>query len=577
MIKNKYKLYVSLIIILGLVLSISISYIIHNIEEKNIKSEFQNVVDTQIKSFHREISVNLETLYTLSILYNNNQIPSKKQFSHEAKRIIQRHNAIQALEWIPIVSNEQREFYEKDFLLTEQSANLEMLRVRNKDRYFPVYYVEPLLNNEKALGFDLSSNASRYKTITQALTTKQPQISQAIELVQKKDEKGFLAFLPIFDNQQKIKGFVLGAFVIEDIFLKSILEEDKTTKEINFTIFDSSHDINKVIYSHNTFNKTYKYLKYRKDLPLFWSRQWAIEAVPSLAYVKDKRSLVSELSLIIGILLTIIVSYRVNKSYHLRYQSIQELKNKNEILYIQSRYATIGENLSNIEHQWRSPLSKISSNIIALQSQIEYKGMPSEEKLQNSLNNMQNTLEYMSTIVDEFKNFHIQDKTKTYFLFDDTLDIALKLLEYDFLKLNLKVKRQKRQKKFKIYGYHNEFSQVLVNILSNSRDAVIEKKINKPVIEILTYEKKNRNFIIIRDNAEGIDEKDIENIFEKFYTTKQSSGIGLHLSKMIVTHHMQGEISVENSTFNINSQKCTGATFTIILPILDPISDGTIA
>ncbi|MGB7402079.1 MAG: CHASE domain-containing protein [Arcobacter sp.] len=567
MIGNKYKLHVSSIIIIGLFLSISVSYIINNIEEKNIQSRFQNIVDDKIKSFYREILINLETLYTLSILYNNEQIPSKEQFSIEAKKIIKRHSAIHALEWIPIVSNENRKLFEKEFFFTEESKNNNMLRVGNKDKYFPVYYVEPLKNNEKALGFDLSSNKSRYETIKKALETKSPQVTQAIELVQKKNKKGFLAFLPIFDENEDIKSFVLGVFVIEDIFKKSILEEDGTSNEINFKIFDTTNKINEEIYSHNSLNKIYKHLKYKKDLPVIWSRQWTFQAIPSLKYINERRSFVAELSLFIGILLTIIVSYRINKFYNLKYESIQELKNKDEILYIQSRYATIGETLSNIEHQWRSPLSKVSSNIISLQSEIEFRGMPSKEKLQSSLNNMQNTLVYMSNLVDEFKNFHIQDKIKTNFLFDDTLDIALKLLEHDFTKLDLRVKRDNKKEQIRIYGYQNEFSQVLINILSNCRDAFMERRVKNPLVEIFSYEKDYNKFITIRDNAGGIDEKHIENIFEQFYTTKQSSGIGLHLCKMIITEHMNGKISVKNSTFYINKEKCTGATFTIEFPI----------
>ncbi len=567
MIGNKYKLHVSSIIIIGLFLSISISYLINNIEEKNIQGRFQNIVDDKIKSFYREILINLETLYTLSILYNNDQIPSREEFSIEAKKIIKRHSAIHALEWIPIVSNEKRKLFEKNFFFTEESKNNNMIKVGEKDEYFPVYYVEPLKNNEKALGFDLSSDKNRYKTIKKALETKSPQVTQAIELVQKKNKKGFLAFLPIFDEKKNIKSFILGVFVIEDIFKKSILEEDKTSNEINFKIFDTTNNINEEIYSHNSLNKIYRHLKYKKDLPVIWSRQWTFEAIPSLRYINERRSFVTELSLFIGILLTIIVSYRINKFYNLKYESIQELKNKDEILYIQSRYATIGETLSNIEHQWRSPLSKVSSNIISLQSEIEFKGMPSQEKLQSSLNNMQNTLVYMSNLVDEFKNFHIQDKIKTNFLFDDTLDIALKLLEHDFTKLELRVKRDNKKNQVRIYGYQNEFSQVLINILSNCRDAFIERRVNKPLVEIFTYEKDNKKFITIRDNAGGIDEKHIENIFEQFFTTKQSSGIGLHLCKMIITEHMNGEISVKNGTFYINKEKCTGAIFTIELPV----------
>ncbi|WP_320034487.1 CHASE domain-containing protein [Halarcobacter sp.] len=566
MIKNRYKLHVSSIIIVGFLLSLFISFTINNIEEKAIKNRFENVVDNKMKSFYREISVNLETLYTLSILFNENKVPSRETFQKEALKIINRHNALQALEWIPRVPHDKRQEYEKEFFFTTQDKNKKMIQIEKKDEYFPVYYVVPLENNEEALGFDLSSNRTRDITIQNSLLTKQPRITKAIELVQNKNKKGFLAFLPIFKNHtQEIRGFVLGVFVIEDIFTKSMLK-DNLVKQINFNIYDISNKIEEIIFSHKAENKIYKHMVYKKTFPSVWGKQWTFEAIPSVTYINERKSLAFELSLIIGILITIIISYRINKFHNQKFESIQQLKNKDEILYIQSRYATIGETLSNIEHQWRSPLSKLSSNIISIQSEIEFKGMPKKEKLQTSLENMQKTLDYMSNIVDEFKNFHIQDKTKTNFMFDDTLNVALKLLENDFTKLNIQIIRQ-RENDLSLYGYQNEFAQVLINILSNSRDVFIERQIKKPLIQIQTYKKDRKIFIKIRDNAQGIEKKHINNIFEQFYSTKQSSGIGLHLCMMIINKHMDGEIKVENTTFNVFKERYKGAAFTIILPI----------
>jgi len=563
LIKNKYKLHVSSIIIIGFLLSLTISYFINNIEEKAIKNRFENVVDNKMKSFYRGILVNLETLYTLSILFNEDKVPSRELFDKEAKKIIKRHNALQALEWIPKVQHEQRSLYEKDFFFTKQNSNKQMVKIETKDVYFPVFYVTPLKNNEAALGFDLSSNPNRNITIQESLSTKKPQITKAIELVQNQNKKGFLAFLPIYEeDNQNIKGFVLGVFVIEDIFMKTILD-DKISKQINFNIFDT--DNNELIFNHSAENKPYKYLNYRIKFPSIWGKQWEVEAIPNIEYINERKSLAFELSLIIGILLTIIVSYKINKFQNQKFESQQELKNKDDILYIQSRYATIGETLSNIEHQWRTPLSKLSSNIISIQSEIEFKGMPQKENLQTKLENMQKTLDYMSNIVDEFKNFHIQDKHKTDFSFDDTLNVALKLLEHDFTKLSIKVVKQKKFNQT-LYGYQNEFSQVLVNILSNSKDAFIERKVYNPLIQIQTYDKEGKVYIKIRDNAGGIEEKHIKNIFEQFYSTKESSGIGLHLSKMIVTKHMDGKIEVKNSNFSVHSVNYYGATFIIELP-----------
>lgn len=564
MIQRKYKLHTSSIIIIGLLLFSFVSYYIYFTEEKAIKNRFENIVDDKIKFFYSELLVNLETLHSLSILFSENKVPTKEIFSKEGKKIINRHPAIQALEWVPYVKHSERPIYEKDFPFIKRSSNKERVRVEDKNEYFPVLYIEPLENNKEALGFDLSSSPSRLKTIMESINLREPKISKTVDLIQNK--KGFLAFLPIFDNTSKnIKGFILGVFILEDIFFKSVSNND-LSKEINYEIFDTTNDSNEKIFTQASIGKIYKHMNYKKDLPFVWSRQWTFISTPSIEFINSRKSIAFELSLLIGILITIIISYIINRFYNLRIETLQKLKNKDEILYIQSRYATIGETLSNIEHQWRSPLSKLSSNIIAIQSQIEFKGMPTEKKLQTFLNNMQSTLEYMSELVDEFKNFHIQDKEKCLFTFSETLDVTLKLLEHDFSKLNVEVIRPKKEN-LKLYGFQNEFCQVIINILSNSYDAFIHRNISKPIIQIVTHSSNDSHNIEIKDNAGGIDEKHISNVFEQFYTTKESSGIGLHLCQMIITEHMNGKINVKNGTFFVKKEKCKGTIFTIEIPI----------
>ncbi len=230
---------------------------------------------------------------------------------------------------------------------------------------------------------------------------------------------------------------------------------------------------------------------------------------------------------------------------------IKELADENIkhelVLEEQSKLAVIGETLTNIEHQWRSPLSKISSNIIALETELEVKGRVENKSLKKALISMTDTLDYMTNLVDYFKVFYMKDQEKKPFLIGNSYLRVSRLLEYDFLKYGIKVEYVDDDK-IQLVGHLNEFTQVLLNILSNSRDIFIQREIKKPKIEINISKKGNNVLITIEDNAGGIDENNLENIFNQFFSDKdkQSTGVGLYLCKHIVEKKMNGTIRVKN-------------------------------
>ncbi len=241
---------------------------------------------------------------------------------------------------------------------------------------------------------------------------------------------------------------------------------------------------------------------------------------------------------------------------------IKELAEQNVqhelVLEEQSKLAVIGETLTNIEHQWRSPLSKISSNIIALETELEIKGKVENRSLKKSLLSMNDTLEYMTNLVDHFKVFYMKDQEKKPFLVENSYLRVIRLLEYDFLKYNIKVEYID-EGKAQIVGHLNEFTQVILNILSNSRDIFIQRKIKEPKIKINIFKKNNHIIITIEDNAGGIEDSSVEQVFNQFFSDKdkQGTGVGLYLCKHIVEKKMNGTISVKN--------KNLGAKFTIKL------------
>ena len=119
-----------------------------------------------------------------------------------------------------------------------------------------------------------------------------------------------------------------------------------------------------------------------------------------------------------------------------------------------------------------------------------------------------------------------------------------------------------QEEKIEYYGFPSEFSQVILNIISNAKDALLGNNIENPVVRIETKVEDNKVYISIKDNAIGIDESIINKIFEPYFTTKdevQGTGIGLYMSKIIVEKNMNGEIYVENTN--------KGANFIIKFPL----------
>ncbi|RXK13488.1 hypothetical protein CP965_06710 [Halarcobacter mediterraneus] len=234
---------------------------------------------------------------------------------------------------------------------------------------------------------------------------------------------------------------------------------------------------------------------------------------------------------------------------------------KQEALLIQqSRFVAMGEMLGNIAHQWRQPLSLISTVASGIKLEKEM-GVSSEKKEIESLEMLINTSKYLSNTIEDFRNFFKPNKKEEAFFIPSKVEQSLDLVSASLKFHHIKVEKI-INKNCKVVGFPNEFAQAVLNILSNAKDVLVERKIDKPLIKIRVYQEDNQIHLEIEDNAGGI-KKDIMNkIFDPYFTTKhqsQGTGIGLYMSKMIIENNMNGTLSVKNAE--------NGAVFTITLEV----------
>ncbi|WP_419782934.1 ATP-binding protein [Malaciobacter marinus] len=244
---------------------------------------------------------------------------------------------------------------------------------------------------------------------------------------------------------------------------------------------------------------------------------------------------------------------------------ITELKNKDKLLSQQSKMVSMGEMIGNIAHQWRQPLSSISTAAGALKVEKEF-GILDDKSLDNSLDMIIKNTKYLSKTIDDFRNFFKVDKDIERIDLNEIIERSLKLLESSIRNHYIKIEKRVGQNLF-INGFANELTQAFINIINNSKDALKINNVENRVIFIDAYVSKNKVFVIIKDNAGGIKEDIKSKIFDPYFTTKhqsQGTGIGLYMTHQIIVEHMAGIIEVENIKFSYENEAYTGCQFKVI-------------
>ena len=242
-------------------------------------------------------------------------------------------------------------------------------------------------------------------------------------------------------------------------------------------------------------------------------------------------------------------------------QRIQEEVAKNEekqkMIFWQSRFALMGEMLANIAHQWRQPLTELNLTLFGLKKAALTNDTKTIEALYNESRIL---IRNMSETIEDFSNFFSPNRQKERFWLHESIDEALHIFSQTLKRDMIQIRT--RYSDAAVLGIGNEFTQVILNLLKNSRDAFVENGILIREIEIEITQDKEFAYVRILDNAGGVQEKERYKIFEPYYTTKhasQGTGLGLFIAKMICEKGFNGSIDV-------TSTKGT-TTFVITLPL----------
>jgi signal transduction histidine kinase len=245
-------------------------------------------------------------------------------------------------------------------------------------------------------------------------------------------------------------------------------------------------------------------------------------------------------------------------------QEVRKNREKDQMLYHQSKLASMGEMINNIAHQWRQPLNIIALVMqdLSLKAQM---GNITSAAVARAEKKIHDTLKYLSDTIDDFRGFAREGEITQPGAMEvcktvkDMIRLVSIVLEDEKIRLKLNLPAQEALVK----GSPNDLKQVLLNLVYNAIDILKEREVENPTIKIEVKYNRNRINIIVRDNGGGIDPDILDKIFEPYFTTKykaRGTGLGLYMSKMIVEKRLKGRISARNTRH--------GAAFWIDLPLM---------
>lgn len=328
---------IGLLAAVGIALSYASFKVTQGWEDARALNQLQEQVRNHGFAIEEELLVHLDFLKSINALYETSPFVSRNAFRFFTQSLLKRARGVQALEWIPRIADDVRDHYEwgarddglANFQIKEKDADGNFVAAGTRPEYFPVYYVEPLKGNEKALGFDLGSNATRLEALTKARDTGNVVVSARIKLVQETgDQFAFLAFHPIYQKnfipdapapeRKTLLGFALGVFRIGDV-VENALAKQTRAAGLDIYVFDNNATGgNRFLYFHPSRARKTKPPPVSEEEVLsgphlttnlmVGDRQWSLVFKPIAGHFAGTTTWLPWSALIVGLLFTVILT-----------------------------------------------------------------------------------------------------------------------------------------------------------------------------------------------------------------------------------------------------------------------------
>jgi signal transduction histidine kinase len=247
----------------------------------------------------------------------------------------------------------------------------------------------------------------------------------------------------------------------------------------------------------------------------------------------------------------------LQKASTIRNQSFHKKEAKEQ----QEKLASVGDMMANITHQWKQPLHALTLSISEIELDIAMGNMNKNDILSH-LGKIKNNVSYISQIIEDFRSFFDPNAKEETFNVSESFDMIFRVIKSNFNQQSIKI-IEDFDRSINIKSYENALQQIIMNLLSNAKDALVAHKEKDRKILVEIKDDPQNVYISVTDNAGGIPENIINKIFKSRFSTKgkKGSGIGLSMSKELVIKKLNGDIEVHNTISDIGK----GACFTIII------------
>ena len=548
-------------------------------EEQVLEANFRSMAHDQVATIEREIHANVEVLESLRAFYSTVPAAGFAEFTSFVEPLLQHHGTIQALEWIPRVSLEQRQAYESrarrrypDFEITEREEQGRMLRAASRSEYFPVYHVAPYEGNEAALGFDLASNETRLQALDTARLSGLPTASAKIRLVQEEASQfGFLVFSAVYKGGQGpefLHGFVLAVYRIDDMIKKSLsyLSDQPLLIRIEDRALDNSGDL---LFGPLEAPFPAAGLSYEADIAVA-NRMWTVRCIATPELVAAFKSTQSWFLLVAALCFTAaaagFVGVSRNRETHVAELVIARTRELSDSMQVAEENAVrLSEANQELEqfayaasHDLQEPLRTLISFSSFLRDDVGDNLSPEAatdlEHITSAARRMQRLIKDLLALSRASRSALQMTEVPLDECLRDSLDALRERLSETGAKVELLALPV-------MAADRRLLTQLFQNLLSNAMK--FQRDEATPEITVAARQQDSMWLVEVKDNGIGIESDYVDQIFAPFKRLHgmaefEGSGVGLAICKRAVERH-GGRIWVESSRDN-------GSCFQFTLP-----------